>query len=69
MDTPKLQWDSSLAAKAQAYAEKLVEINSVLGPNDHPELPHSKDRKNIGENLYWRNNRQLGTCVDASHSW
>jgi len=66
VDTPKLQWSPSLAAKAQAYAEKLVQENKK---SSKFYFEHSTDRKNIGENLSWRNNRQLGTCVDASHSW
>jgi len=68
-DTPDLQWDSSLAAKAQEYAEKLVTINKQLSITSNAQLSHSPDRYDIGENLYWRDNKNIGKCAHASHSW
>jgi len=65
-NTPSLEWDDSLAAKAQKYAEKLVEINRYLPKT---KLPHEKPAHGMGENLYWRDNRKKGTCADASLSW
>jgi len=68
-DTPDLQWDSSLAAKAQEYAEKLVTINKQLSITSNAQLSHSPDRYDIGENIYWRDNKNIGKCAHASHSW
>ena len=67
VDTPNLQWNQELARRAQEYAEKLVVINRR---KSKVFMKHSnREGENIGENIYWRNNRQLGTCVDASRSW
>lgn len=65
-NTPKIEWDDSLAAKAQQYAHRLVEINRN-SPNT--KLIHEIPDHGLGENLYWRDNSEKGTCADASLDW
>ena len=67
MDTGDLKWDAELAARAQKYAEKLV---AETKRTQQRYFKHS-DRKglNIGENLSWRNQKESGTCAEASHAW
>ncbi|XP_066932283.1 Golgi-associated plant pathogenesis-related protein 1-like [Clytia hemisphaerica] len=65
-NTPSLEWDDSLAAAAQRYAEKLVEINRKSSTN---QLIHEHPTHGMGENLYWQDNRKKGTCADASLAW
>jgi len=59
-NTDQLQWDSSLAADAKAWAQHLARLGS---------LKHSSNR-NYGENLYaaggWGTAK---TCEDADKSW
>jgi len=61
-----LKWDDSLAAKAQQYADRLVEINSGLSD---VALIHENPDQGLGENIYWGDNSEKQTCVDASLSW
>lgn len=64
--TPDLQWNTELAAKAQQYAEKLVEENEKVSKL---YLNHSPDRDGVGENIYWSDNQNIAKCAHASHSW
>jgi len=59
VDTPKLQWDATLAAKAQAHAEYLVALGRIK---------HSY-KKGIGENIYYAKMHQIPTCAEASQAW
>ncbi|RBY79577.1 hypothetical protein DQ238_10300 [Geodermatophilus sp. TF02-6] len=45
--TPPLAWDDTLAAAAQAYADKLLPTAQADGP-----LLHDPNRGEVGENLY-----------------
>lgn len=65
-NTPPLEWDDSLAAKAQKYAETLVRINQASRTT---KLIHEKPAHGMGENLYWQDNKKKGTCADASLAW
>lgn len=65
INTQPLEWDESLATKAQQYAEELVRINQKT---DMIRLVHEQGT-NLGENLYWRDNQQKGTCSQASLAW
>lgn len=64
--TPNLEWDNDLAAKAQVYAETLRDINKY---STKTQLIHENPSGGMGENLYWRDNKKLGTCAGASLSW
>jgi len=66
VNTPSLQWDDAIAAKAQAYALKLLK--------DHrgkkgTKLVHDTNSKGLGENLYWGDNAKPATCPKATLSW
>lgn len=65
-NTIPLEWDDSLAAKAQVYAEELIRINQASSTN---KLIHEKPSGGMGENLYWQDNKKKGTCADASLAW
>ena len=60
-----LKWDTTLAEKAQAYAEKLVEINQK---SSDVELPHS-GTSGVGENLYWTEGADIAKCAQATLKW
>ena len=66
INTPNLQWDDSLAAMAQRYAEKLVEINKN---SPKVELVHQRSRRRFGENLYRSDGKEKANCIDASLTW
>lgn len=65
-NTPPLEWDDSIAAKAQQYAEHLLAIHQ--GRTD-TKLVHDPNKNGLGENLYWSDNAKPGTCPKASLSW
>ena len=58
-----MQWDDSLAAMAQRYAEKLVEIDKN---SPKVELVHERSRRRFGENLYRSDGKEKANCIDAS---
>ena len=64
-NTPPLSWDESIAAKAQSYAEKLLAEHQG---RTSTILMHEKPSE-LGENLYWKDNRKVGECSEASLSW
>jgi pathogenesis-related protein 1 len=65
--TPALQWDASLQASAQKWADHML----ATGSRDHdPSI-----KGTIGENLYWSNSEAWGRPADpldpasAAQSW
>jgi len=64
--TGPVQWDASLAREAQRYANELLARSYRTGK---AKLIHEKPSMGMGENLYWKDNRKEGTCVDANKSW
>ena len=71
-NTPLLQWDPVLAARAQAYAEKLKvkALRSGYVPIIHD--PENSKLK-MGENLWQWPNQEIGNlstyCKSADKSW
>ena len=57
-----LEWNSSLAADAQAWAENL---DFSHDPNRHGD---SSEFTYVGENIYW-SSATASTAVDAADSW
>ena len=65
-DTNPLEWNTELAIEAQEYAEELMRLNTA---STTVKLIHEVHSNDMGENLYWRDNSELGTCADASLAW
>jgi len=63
--TRGLKWDTTLAEKAQAYADELVRINQQ---SDDVQLPHSQTPE-VGENLFWREGEEPAKCAHAVLRW
>jgi len=58
--TAKLQWDSSIAAAAQKWAEELVATDA---------FNHDGARGDVGENLYSQTGPTKASCAEAALSW
>lgn len=58
-DTPAMQWDKTIEASAQKYANYLASSG---------KFEHSKDRK-YGENLYWTSGKYSDMCAHAIIRW
>ena len=74
--TPALKWDSTLAEKAQAYAElllkKTLDNNGVLSKDIWVHDPENKKGEGIGENLYYGDGKKGNTenfCGFADEAW
>lgn len=74
MNTPPLQWDENLAAKAKAYANVLM--NNALRNNGKVTLihdPKNNDSPGMGENLWYIDSSEISTetdyCAAADKSW
>lgn len=63
--TYDLVWDADIAAKAQAWANHLAEINRPLSDTEisHDSLP------GYGENIYWGSDSKKRKCAQATLSW
>jgi len=58
--TAELQWDSSIAAAAQKWAEELVAKNV---------FSHDRARGDVGENLYTKTGAKKASCAEAALNW
>jgi len=65
-NTPNVEWDDSLAARAQSYADTLVAINKASATT---QLIHESPADGMGENLYWADNQKVKTCAEATLAW